>query len=185
MTVEEKAIFKEYNIRELDFRWERMKWIKDLERKYGVEEIKSVPIHSLQFYWNSTLSYVYKNYLASILSISSAIEAYLSHKTPPKHFKQRAYLSHYIECASKEKLISKSLEESLSNFNTNIRNHIVHPKGILGIEFLGFKLKNYSKTNITWESPTGEQMRPLTPKKTAELGIDLYLRMIKESLERI
>ncbi|MFX0172057.1 MAG: hypothetical protein ACFE9L_09060 [Candidatus Hodarchaeota archaeon] len=62
MTVEEEKAFKRFNTSEVDSRWGRMKWVKDLERKYGLEEIRSVPIHSMRLYWDSTISYVYKTF---------------------------------------------------------------------------------------------------------------------------
>jgi len=91
MTMEEKMKFKEFNISEIDSRWCRMKWIKDLERKYGLEQNRSVPRHSHIFYWDSTLSYVYKRFFTSLLSICSAIEGFFfSYKIP---FKKNLFLS--------------------------------------------------------------------------------------------
>ena len=62
----------------MNIQWERMKWVKELERKYDLEKESRVPIHVIQLYQSGTLSYVNELYFPSILSIGSAMDAFLS-----------------------------------------------------------------------------------------------------------
>jgi len=181
--MEEKVIFEEFNSSQMDSRWGRWKWIIDLERKYDLEHNRSVPIPSMLLYWDSRKSYVYKTFFASTLSISSAIESFLRRKIPDNRFKKNLFLSNYIDIALEEEMILEPLKDELLNFNKNVRNNIVHPKGIFGFEWLGFEITEHSKFLMSWESPTGEPMEPLAPQKAAELGIDLYLRTVKAVLK--
>ncbi|MFX0172056.1 MAG: hypothetical protein ACFE9L_09055 [Candidatus Hodarchaeota archaeon] len=91
-------------------------------------------------------------------------------------------MSNYIKIGFEEKLLSESLKNELLTFNETVRNNLIHPKGIMGLEVLGFKITEYSKLGASFMSPTGEAIHPLTPQKAAELGIDLFLRTVKEIL---
>ena len=173
MSEQERDIFVEYYTSQLDSRWERLKWIKEKEREYDVRML----------YHNSTLSYVFTNFLASILSICSAIEAYLSSKISPEKVHVPKYLSQYIRDAFEENLISENTSKELSNFNNYIRNHVVHPKGPTSLSMLGFKITQYTGRKTSWESPDRKTMLPLSHKDAAEKGILLFLQVVKECLK--
>ncbi|MHA2368290.1 MAG: hypothetical protein ACXADX_05655, partial [Candidatus Hodarchaeales archaeon] len=79
-------------------------------------------------------------------------------------------------------IISPTLGNELLNFSRNIRNNIVHPKGILGFSMLGMKARYKTKDSISWESPTGKPISLFTAKEASELGIELYLQTMKDIL---
>lgn len=176
---DEETIFKEYNKSEEDNRWRRLKWAKEKEREFDVENL-GVLSHIRMLFHNSTLSYVYGNYIASILSICSALEAFLSSKISASKITDRKYLSGYIKDAFDEKIIAQKTYKELKNFNNTVRNNLVHPKGPLTTSMLGFKNVHFSGKKSTWESPDRKPMHPLTMQEAAEKGILLFVTTVSE-----
>lgn len=182
MSKKEENAFFDYESSQLAERWRSMKWVKELERKYQVEKLRITP-EATQLYWNATKSYVYEQFFASILAISSAMEAFLIRITPSNSFKKDNYFPYYARMAFQYDLISDKIRKELLDFNAYIRNHVVHPKGPLGFEILGFKYKSKGKYSGSWQSPTGEPMHSFTPKQSAEKGINLFLRLVKDYVD--
>ncbi len=77
MTEEEREIYFKSSFDRLPYSWERMKWIKETERKIDIENVITWEI-TRYLYHSGTLSYVNGDYPSSILSISSAIDSFLS-----------------------------------------------------------------------------------------------------------
>ena len=171
---DEETIFKEFYNSETENRWIRLNWIKEKERGFNVENL-GVWNHIRLLFHNSTLSYVYGNYLASILSICSTLEAFLSSKISSNKFNGLKYLSQYIKDARDDKIISKEIYGELKNFNTTIRNNIVHPKGPMTIS---------TGKKSTWESPNRKPMHPLSMQEAAEKGILLFLKTVAEWMKK-
>lgn len=181
MSDKEELIFKNYYSSEIDSRWERLKWINERKREYGIERL-GVWDYIIILFKNATFSYVYELYPASILSICSSLEAYISSKISPKKVRRPKYLSQYIDDAKEEGIISDVTYNELKDFNDNIRNHIIHPKGPSSLSKLGFKLIEYSGTRATWESPDREPMWLLSLKDVAEKGILLFMEVVKQCM---
>lgn len=180
---DEETIFKEHYNSEIENRWKRFHWIKGKERIFDIEN-QGVWEHIRLLYHNSTLSYVYGNYLASILSISSALEAFLSSKISSDKFNGLKYLSQYIKDAFDDDIISEKTYKELKNFNSTIRNNIVHPKGPSSLSMLGFKNVHFSSKKSTWESPDREPMLPLSMQEASEEGILLFMKTVAEWKEK-
>lgn len=178
MSEEERKTFITYRIDQFTSQWLRMKWIKELERKYNLEKENRVPINTIQLYHQATLSYVNELYFASLLAIGSAIESFLSYKIDNNYYKERKFLSDAILKAFEIKLIQEDMKEELRIFNSSIRNNIVHVKGVLGLDFLGFNFD--AKTN-SFSSANGNAIS-INPKERCEESIDLFLRLVKEIL---
>lgn len=182
MSEKEQEIFRNYYLSEIDSRWRRLKWIKEKEREHRIEHL-GVWDHIRILFNNATLAYVYELYPASILCIGSSLEAYISSKISPKKVRRPKYLSQYIDDAKEEGLISEKTYSDLKNFNSNIRNHVVHPKGPITLTTLGFKLVEYSGTKSTWESLDRKPMHLLSLKQIAKNSIQLFMKTVEECVE--
>ena len=187
MSEEEREIFDRYYLEQKRPRWERMKQVKELERTYDIERVGSWENCRL-LYHNSTLSFVYGNYLASIAAIGAAIEAYLYSKIPgsywadefdPQNYKYLS-LGWIINIVENKGIISKDIAKELRLFADTIRNNVIHPRDPTGFIMLGFTL-----TSLTsFESPTGEAILPLSLDEAALKGIVLFIRMVREIIKQ-
>ncbi len=186
MSENEHERFERYYVEQMNPRWERMKQIKELERTYDIENVGTWENCRL-LYNNSTLSFVYGNYFASIATIGSAIEAYLYSKIPgsywreefnPKQFKKLS-LGWLIDIAEKKEVISEKMAIELDLFASTIRNNVIHPRTPMGLNMLGFTMNSLS----SFISPTGEPILPTTPYESALQGFTLFIRMVREILK--
>ena len=183
MSEKERGIFERYYLEQMRPRWERMKQVKELERTYDIEKV-GIWENCRLLYHNSTLSFVYGNYLACVTAIGAAIEAYLFTKIPrsywrdefdPKQYKHLS-LGWIISIVKKKGIISENMATELHSFAETIRDNVIHPRVPLGFDILGFKL-----TSLTsFESPTGEAIYPIPIDEAALKGITLFIRTVRE-----
>ena len=141
MTEEEREIYFKSSLEKIPYSWERMKWIKETERMIDIENVITWEI-TQYLYHSGTLCYVNSNYSASILSISSAIDSFLSSIISATEFSERTMLSGRIQKAKEDNKISLDIANELEIFNAKIRNHLVHPKGPFTHFFLGGEFDN-------------------------------------------
>ena len=163
--------------------FERYEWVKEQEKSYNVENI-SLLNHIRQLYWDSTRSFMFGNYLASILCIGSTIEEYLRRIVELSKYDDidRVNFAKLIREAGEQHLISENLREQLQYFRENIRNHVAHPKTFAPFTFLGLE---YQKEDKSWGKESGRTVNPNTATEDcAKEGIKLFLSLVKETIGR-
>ncbi len=193
MTEEEREIYFKSSLNKIPYSWERMKWIKETERKIDIENVITREITRC-LYHSGTLSYVNGNYSASILSISSAIDSFLSSIISATEFSERTLLSARIQKAREDNKISLDISNELEIFNAKIRNHLVHPKGPFTHFFLGGEFDNkkgsWTKTFqlddiaiVKDNTIHALKMDPNTNvKHVCEYSILLFMRTVRDHL---
>jgi hypothetical protein len=182
VTEEEKEIFMKYNQNVVGNRWLRMKWVKDKEREYRVDQYRGVFDDTRVLYQNSTNAYVYGSSLAAGLTVISALQAFFMQKFHPKDSLE---FSKLINLAYEQGHIDEGLKEELHHYRKFVRNNLAHPIGINTVSTLGFKVKykgSETGSSVNWSSPDGKPMHPLTFDEVAEVGIELFLRVVNQYL---
>lgn len=194
MTKEEEEIFHKSKQDAQEESWERMKWIKEKERTYNIEDVVTWEI-TKYLYNEGTLSYVNGRYASSILSVSSTIDSFLSSIISAIEFANKTMLSKRIDKAEELGRISPDLAEELSKFNDRIRNYLVHPKGPNTHFFLGGEFDEEAKTwkkdfqlsdiaVVKGNTIIALKFNPIANmRKVCEYSLVLFMRTVRDHLD--
>jgi len=177
-----KEKLKNLLLMQIDEKWIRLEWLIKQEEKFELKKTKYTARHVTQLYYESSMNYLVGNYLATILSICSAIEAYLTLYISENKINDRTYFSKYIKEATKEGIITEQTKNDLLKYNYYIRNQVVHPKSTLYFGFLGLKVVSKSDGMVTISARNGEEeSKSLSFQEAAKEGILLFYKVLHDS----
>ena len=177
-----KEKLKDLLLMQIDEKWIRLKWLVKQEEKFELKKTKYAARHATQLYFESSMCYLMGNYLATILSICSAIEVYLTLYISDNKINDRTYFSKYIKEATKEGIITEQTKKELLKYNRYVRNQVVHPKSTLFFGFLGLKAISKSDGVVTISDRSGEEeSKSLSFQEAAEEGILLFYKVLHDS----
>ncbi len=177
-------VFEEYKKitnKGLEEKYNRYIWVKEKEIEYQIEGRAPKDINSIYLYHNATCAYINGCFLASILSVSSAIEQFLLwYVEKESKLKGRIYRQDVLDNAEKTKLLTKSLRDEFNDYNSKCRDAVAHAKTRFGFYSLGFK---YNPNEGDYGGIDQELIVP-GPEHCTKKGLILFMKIAKNIFDK-
>lgn len=175
--------FKKGREKGIKERYELFKWIKEKEQKYNIESIVPQDFNTITLYRNATFSFFNQCFLASILTISTAIEQFLLWEVEKtSKLKERLYRK---ELRPKfRKIVSQSLLQEFDDFNERCRDEVAHPKTRSHFSALGLP---YNMEEGYFGNPDAKPIKIHIDSKSfqskigyecAKEGLELFMKIV-------
>ncbi|MCG3254910.1 MAG: hypothetical protein KAU62_02395 [Candidatus Heimdallarchaeota archaeon] len=165
--------FELYRLEMIPQKYERFRIVKSLEKQYKIDEIKDVDNITKYLYQEGSLCFTNGTYLASILTIGSAIEHFIHHSLNPRLKYKDYFLRKVFDDAVDKNIITNSLKEEILEFRRVIRNQVAHPRSP-SFNTLGMI---YKEAEGHWESL---DRKPIYtgPRIKALEGIEIFCKTV-------
>jgi len=162
--------FEDSTLHAMPERWERYRWVHDLEKRIRTERYQIDPGVS-GLYYTGTWLFVFGLYPATVVMIGAAVERWLRWLV-----EKRGDLKELIALADSSGKLSTDLTARLERLRESMRNPAAHGKDEVMMQVLGWKrIQPHG-----WERP--EDYGELGNAPAAKEAIETFLLLIQKTI---
>lgn len=177
------GIFEAVRLENMPKKYERYRWIKTNEKQHDIEDIILHPL-TTELYHEASQSCINGQFLATILSVGSAIDQFIRQLVDPKYQYKKRIPNKIFTDAVKHGFITKDLNEEIKEFKKTIRDHVAHPKSrttsTLGFEYIEETIEEDGETKeYTYWGTKDKKPIQIGPIPSAKKGLKLFWRLVK------